>query len=120
MDDRSTEHAVLASYTRKQAHLRADSLQLSRQEMCRSHPVFERPEGMLDSPLADPHHLGRTIQTALHFFQYGLMLPTPDTRACYTTRPPLPNRLPATRCLQVFLHPRVKHEQCSSLTLGNS
>jgi hypothetical protein len=50
-----------------QAHLCTHPGQLSRQEVRRTHPLFERPEGMLNRPFSDSHHLWRVAQPKLHF-----------------------------------------------------
>ncbi len=50
-----------------QTHLRADAGQPTCEEMCGSHPLFERPEGMLNSALSDSHHVRRMVQPVLHF-----------------------------------------------------
>ncbi len=39
-----------------------------------THPLFERPEGMLNCALSDSHHVRRVAQPDLHLFQYRLML----------------------------------------------
>jgi len=50
-----------------QAHLGTHPDQLSRQEMRCTHPLFERPEGMLNRPFSDSQHLWRVAQPKLHF-----------------------------------------------------
>jgi len=62
-----------------QAHLRTHLGQLSRQEVRRTHPLFERPEGMLNRPLSDSHHLWCVAQPKLHVLQYVLMLPASNS-----------------------------------------
>ena len=50
-----------------QAHLRTHPGQFSRQEVRRTHPLFERPEGMLNRPFSNSHHLRCFAQPKLHF-----------------------------------------------------
>jgi hypothetical protein len=62
-----------------QAHLRTHPGQFSRQEVRRPHPLFERPERMLNRPISDSHHLRCFTQPKLHFLQNGFMFPASDS-----------------------------------------
>lgn len=57
-----------------QAHLGAYPVEFSRQEVRRPHPLFECPEGMLNRPFSDSHHLWCFAQPMLHLLQYVFML----------------------------------------------
>lgn len=65
-----------------QAHFSAHPVQFSSQEVRCSHPLLERPEGMLNSPLSNPHHLRCLVQPALHFLQHSFMFPAPYSTIC--------------------------------------
>ena len=92
-----------------QAHLRTHPGQFSRQEVRRSHPLFERPEGMLNRPFSDSHHLRGFTQPKLHVLQYGFMLPAPNSSfrarcALRLQRAALAFRTPVTMQLQAFFN----------------
>jgi hypothetical protein len=76
-DDFHDPFQVVGEHT--QAHLGAHPCELSGQEVRRPHPLFERPEGMLNSSFSDSHHLRRVAQPVLHFFQYRFMFPAPNS-----------------------------------------
>lgn len=60
------------------AHLRAHSPERPGQEVCRTHPVLERTEDMLDGTSADSHCIGLPVEPALHGFQCVLVFPSSD------------------------------------------
>lgn len=99
-----------------QAHLRAHPCQLSGQEVRRTHPLFERPEGMLNRPFSHSHHLRRFAQPKLHFLQYGFMLPASNSSfrarsALRLQRAALAFRTPVTMQLQAFFNVGVVPDQ---------
>ena len=99
-----------------QTHLRTYPDQLSGQEVRRTHPLFERPEGMLNRPFSDSHHLRGFAQPKLHFLQYGFMLPAPNSsfrarRALRLQRAALAFRTPVTMQLQAFFYVGVVPDQ---------
>ncbi len=61
-----------------EAHFCAESNELTRQEMRRAHPLFERPEVMLNSPFSDSHHVWCMVHSTLHFFKHGFVFPATD------------------------------------------
>jgi len=61
-----------------QGHLGTDVLQSTREEMGRAHPVFQRPEHMLDRAPPQGHGLGFAIEPTLHRFEHRLVLPSSD------------------------------------------
>ena len=99
-----------------QAHLRTNPGQLPRQEVRRTHPLLERPEGMLNRPFSDSHHLRRFAQPKLHFLQYGFMLPASNSSfrarsALRLQRAALAFRTPVTMQLQAFFNVGVVPDQ---------
>ena len=98
-----------------QAHLRAHPGQLSRQEGC-THPLFERPEGMLNSPFSDSHHLWCFAQPKLQLLQYVFMLPASNSSfrarcALQLQRAALAFRTPVTMQLQAFFNVGIVPDQ---------
>ena len=61
-----------------QTHLRTDVFQCLHLEVRRTHPGFDRAEGMLDGAAANAHAVRHTIHTIFHILQYRLMLPATD------------------------------------------
>lgn len=60
------------------AHLGTYSPERPGQEVCGTHPVFERIEDMLNGTSADGHRIGLPVKPALHRFQRVLVLPSSD------------------------------------------
>ncbi|MNP12387.1 hypothetical protein D3C76_1046170 [compost metagenome] len=99
-----------------QAHLRTHPGQLSRQEVRRTHPLFERPEGMLNRPFSDSHHLWCFAQPKLHLLQYVLMLPASNSSfrarcALQFQRAALAFRTPVTVQRQAFFNVGIAPDQ---------
>ncbi|EEF27452.1 conserved hypothetical protein [Ricinus communis] len=59
-------------------HLRTHSPERPGQEVCRTHPVLQRTEDMLDGTSADGHCVGFPVKPALHGFQCALVFPASD------------------------------------------
>jgi hypothetical protein len=64
-DDSHNPFQVVGEHN--QAHPRAHHSQLSRQEVRCTHPLVERPEGMVNRPFSDSHHLWCFAQPKLYF-----------------------------------------------------
>jgi len=58
-----------------QAYLGTHMLQRGGEEMSRPHPELDRPEWMLNRLSANPHDVGRLIQTRLHRIEDVFMFP---------------------------------------------
>ena len=69
-----------------EAHLGTHPPERSRQEVCGTHPVFERAEDMFDRTSTDGHRVGLPVESPLHRFKYIFVLPSSDpaivARAC--------------------------------------
>lgn len=71
------DHALEVVSQNAQAHLGADVLDASSQEVRPTHPVLEGPEHVFDGRLAHEHRLGLPVQPLLHLLKNRFVLPAP-------------------------------------------
>ena len=69
------QHPLEVVRQNMQAHLGTDLGQRPGEEMCGTHPGFQRAERMLDGLPSRSHGIGGLVQAGLHRIQYVFMLP---------------------------------------------